>query len=107
MDRQKESGRRERGREFLESNVPSATNGHLRKREGSGGRGGGRKKWTQRVVERTLILTSRQPHGVAPGKSERERERGGGGVLTLALTLVYCEGHQPIHKGGGGGGGEY
>ena len=37
----------------------------------------------------------------------RERERGGGGVLTLALTLVYCEGHQPIHKGGGGGGGEY
>ena len=44
MDRQKESGRRERGREFLESNVPSATNGHLRKREGSGGMGGGEKK---------------------------------------------------------------
>ena len=100
MDRQKESGRREWRREFLESNVPSATHDHLRKREGSGGRRGGGGVDEESSGESSYF-------NVPSTARCRPRREGWGVVLTLALTLVYCEGHQPIHKGGGGGGGEY
>ena len=115
MDRQKESGRRERGREFSESNVPSATHGHLRKTEGSeeGSEGGGgerereredRQRDTKRVDEKSSGESSYfNVPSTARCRLRRQRERGGVVVgATLAMTRVYCEGHQPIHKGGGG-----